>query len=188
MELEDLNLPVKVADAVNRALSGVGVDLPLFFTQLAALVLSLLALAWGVRKLRQEGAGSLLGLFVVAGFGLFALGVLAAWGESAFFPLPGEVVGQVALAPGGAGPPAVRLDQLRVALLDSRGEEVARESGAVDGRTGYFLLTYAPAFGERPRAVRVSAPGCPPLDVSLSRARLRAGAALYLSYPCGGVP
>lgn len=188
MELEDLNLPVKVADAVNAALSGVGVDLPLFFTQFAALALALAALAYGIRKLRREGAGSLLGLLVVAGFGLFALGVFAAWGESALFPLPGEVVGQVVLEPGGAGPPALRLDQLRVALLDSRGESVARESGAVDGRTGYFALTYAPAFGERPRTVRVSAPGCPPLDIAVSRAGLRAGAALYVSYPCGGTP
>jgi hypothetical protein len=188
MELDDLNLPVQVADAVNAALARVGVDLPLFFTQFAALVLSLLALAYGVRKLRKEGLGSLLGLLVVAGFGLFALGVLAAWGQGAFFPLPGEVTGQVALEWGGAGPPAVRLDQVRVALLDSRGEDVARESGAVDGRTGYFFLTYAPAIGERPRAVRVSAPGCPPLDVALSRSRLRAGAALHLAYPCGGGP
>ncbi|MEW6490292.1 MAG: hypothetical protein AB1578_20580, partial [Thermodesulfobacteriota bacterium] len=82
MELEDLNLPVKVADAVNAALAGVGVDLPLFFTQLAALALAVVALAYGIRKLRREGAGNLLGLLVVAGFGLFALGVLAAWGQS----------------------------------------------------------------------------------------------------------
>lgn len=188
MELEDLNLPVKVADAVNRALSGVGVDLPLFFTQFGALMLALLALAWGIRKLRQEGLGSLSGLLVVAGFGLFALGVLAGWGQGALSPLPGEVTGRVELILAENQPAPVRLDQVRVALLDSRGENVARESGGVDGRTGYFSLTYAPSFGERPRAVRVSAAGCRPLDVALSRTRLRAGAALHVSYPCTGTP
>jgi len=185
MELEDLNLPLKVADAVNAGLAGVGIDLPLFFTQFCVLILCILGLAYGVRKLRAEGVSNLLALLVVAGFGLFSLGVLAGWAETALFPLPGEVTGQVELTP---GPNAPQLGQLRVSLLDSRGESVARETGAVDSRTGYFALTYASSFGERPRRVRVAAPGCPPLDLPLSKARLRAGAAVHLQYRCGEQP
>ncbi len=185
MELEDLNLPVKVADAVNAGLAAAGIDLPLFFTQLCILVLGLLGLGFGIRKLRAEGITNLLALLVVAGFGLLSLGVLAGWAETALRPLPGEVSGRVEVVP---GPGAPTLAQVRVSLLDSRGESVARETGAVDSRTGYFALTHEPSFGERPRRLRVAAPGCEPLDLPLSKARLRAGAAVHVQYRCGGTP
>jgi len=79
VELGDLNLPVKVSDAINAALAAIGIVLPLAVTQGFVLILCVVALAYGIIKLRRREGTALLSVLIVAGFGLFAAGVGISW-------------------------------------------------------------------------------------------------------------
>lgn len=183
MGIEDLNIPVEIANAINNALSAVGISLPLYVTQLFLLLLSLTAFIYGIKRLRIEGTKDLVGILVTVAFGLMSAGVAFSWVEAAVNPLSGEVTGQVKISDVTGAPP---LTSVTVALLDFHGENVARERGIVDSRTGYFALTYAPVWGDRPRVLRITAPGCVPHDVPLDRVRLRMGSSLLIYYRCQG--
>lgn len=181
MELSDLNLPVKVSDAINTGLSGVGIVLPLAVTQGFVIILCLVALAYGVLKLRRQEGTALLSILIVAGFGLFASGVAISWVDQGLHPLPGEVKGQVQMV-GRTGPN--RYSGLRAALLDFHGDNIGRESGMVDSTTGYFLLTFTPVFGDWPRLIRITAPGCSPRDFPVGQTELREEKTFLLEYRC----
>jgi hypothetical protein len=179
--LDDVNLPVKLAELLAKGLGDVGMDLPLVAAQAFALVLYGAAFVWGLRKIRAEGSGKLVGWLVSVGFGLGMAGVVGGWAQAFVAPLPLRVTGQVELT-GGAG--SVRLADVRVQLLDFRGDNIALEPGIVDSRSGHFVLTHAREFGDRPRAIRVSAPGCADLDAPISRSRLRSGASFLVRFSC----
>jgi len=181
VELGDLNLPVKVSDAINAALAAIGIVLPLAVTQGFVLILCVVALAYGIIKLRRREGTALLSVLIVAGFGLFAAGVGISWIDHGLHPLSGEVKGQVEVL-GRSGPN--RYSGLRAALLDFHGENIARETGIVDSTTGYFVLTFSPVFGDRPRLIRVIAPGCASQDFPLGQTRLREGSSFLLQYLC----
>jgi len=181
MDLDSLNLPVKLTRVITDGLGTVGIDLPLFLTQAFLLVLCVAALVFGVRRMRRVGAGDLLGLLVVTGFGLFVAGVGYAWAQSLFAPVAGQLRGRIDLV-GQADRSAYT--GLRVALLNSRGQSVAREAGIVDSRNGFFVLSYDPEFGDHPRTLRISRPGCAELDLPLQRRSLRSAAVRSFSYRC----
>lgn len=181
MELDDVNLPVKVADLLARALSGVGLDLPLAASQAFALVLYAAAVVWGVRKLRSQGPGTLTGWLVTVAFGLGILGVLAGWAQSLLSPLPTRVTGEVQLDSHSTG---LRLTDVRVELLDFRGHNIALEPGIVDSRSGFFALTYIREFGDRPRQIRTSAHDCADLLTPIGRSRLKSEASFVVHYSC----
>lgn len=181
MELDDINLPVKVAELLARALAGIGLDLPLVVSQAFALVLYAAAVVWGVRRLRAGDPGKLTGWLVTVAFGLGILGVLAGWGQSLLSPLPTRVTGQVKLT---AEDPDVALSDVRVELLDFRGQNIAREPGIVDSRSGFFVLTYRPEVGDRPRHIRAVAAGCAELLTPIGRSRLESEASFLVPFTC----
>jgi len=181
MELEDINLPVKTAELLAGALADVGLDLPLLASQAFAMMLYTAAFVWGVRKIRAEGADQLVGWLVGVAFGIGVLGVLAGWAQSLLAPLPPRVTGQVEIVGEAHG---ARLTDVRVELLDFRGNNIALEPGIVDSRSGFFALSYAPEFGDRPRAIRASASTCRELDTPVGRNRLRNEASFLIRFRC----
>ena len=181
MDIDQLNLPVQVADAINAQLAAVGIVLPLVATQLFTLLLCLAALAYGVLRLRRDGIKNLLALLVVIGFGLFAVGIVYAWVEHVVQPVRGSLAGQINLLD---GQDESGYRDMRVSLLNFRGESVAREAGYVDSRNGFFALSYSPVFADPPRSLRIEKPGCQPYDVSLSRSKLASDHSIAVPYRC----
>lgn len=162
-----------------------GISLPLYATQFFALLLSAVALVYYIRILRKEGAKNLTRPLVTVAFGLIAAGIAFSWVEAVVHPLSGEVSGQLEITDASGSPP---LTAVRVALLDFHGENMARESGIVDSKTGYFALTYKSVFWDYPRTLRISAQGyCEPQVVPLERARLRMGSRLLIPFSCKDV-
>ena len=93
MEIDDLNLPVQIANAINAHLEAIGISLPLAVTQFFALVLCIAAMIYGILRLRKEGVKDLLGLLVVIDFGLCAGGITYAWAEHMLQPVRGMLEG-----------------------------------------------------------------------------------------------
>jgi hypothetical protein len=182
MDVDQLNLPVQIADAINAQLAVVGIILPLAVTQFFTLVLCLAALAYGVFRLRKDGVKDLLGLLVVIGFGLFAAGITYAWVEHAVQPVRGSLAGQVDVLD---RQDEARYQGMRVSLLDFRGDNVAHEAGFVDSRNGFFALTYEPVFADPPRTLRIEGPNCQPYDFALSRSKLASERPITVPYRCG---
>ena len=181
MELDDINLPVKIAELLAKALAGVGLDLPLVLSQVFALALYGTACIWGLKKIRSEDHGKLTGWLVSVGFGLGILGVVAGWAQALIAPLPTRVTGQVEII---GDTPDLSLADIRVELLDFRGNNIALEPGIVDSQSGFFILSYAPEFGDRPRAIRTTAAACNDLDTPVGRTRLRSEASFLVRFTC----
>jgi len=183
MDVEQLNLPVQIANAINAQLASVGISLPLAMTQFFTLALSLTALIYGILRLRKEGVKDLLGLLVAVGFGLFAVGIAYSWSEHFIQPVRGTLTGQIdALDRQGNE----RFENMRVTLLNFKQDRVAHEAGFVDTRNGFFALTYDVVLADPPRTLRVEAEGCQTLDFPLTRLKLVAERPIAVSYRCGG--
>lgn len=181
MELEDINLPVKAAELLAKALNGIGLDLPLAFAQIFAFVLYAAAFVWGIKRIREEGFGKLAGWLVSVAFGLGMVGIVSGWTLNLMSPLPTRVTGQVRLDRDGSG---MRLSNVRVALLDFRGNTISKEPGIVDSESGFFALSYEQSFGDRPRSIRTVAPGCADQVTAIGRSRLKSGASFLVIYAC----
>jgi hypothetical protein len=54
----------------------------------------------------------------------------------------------------------------------------------VDGDDGTFVLRFEPVFGDRPRQLEVSRPGCAPETYAIGRRRWRAGKHEELTFTC----
>lgn len=173
MDFEDLDIPSKITEKVTVGLGNIGVDVPLGLTQTFMLILCLVAFAYGVRKLRKEGAKNLTGLLIVVGFGLYTIGIGYSWSNIFLNPLPGELEGRVELAKlaPGENPEAAFL-AMRVELLDLKGENAGLTFGAVDSRSGRFIVKYHPAYFDYPRSLRIRSTGCKPQDLKLKRKTL----------------
>ncbi len=181
MTLEGLNLPIEVTRQLTDGLASVGIQLPLFVTQLFLLILSFTALIHGIRRLRREGASDLPALLLTVGFGLFVVGVMFAWGEELLYPLPGQLSGRVDRID---RQDVDRFEGLRVQLLNGSGEKVSREAGILDSRNGLFALSYEPVFADPPQTLRVTAPGCQAVDHHLQRSDLRQQSGFTITYRC----
>lgn len=173
MEFEDLDIPSKITEQVTIGLANVGIDVPMGLTQGFLLVLSLLAFGYGLRKLKKEGTQNLTGLLIVAGFGLYSVGIGYSWANIYLNPLPGELEGSVEISSRTAGE---RLDaqflSMNVELLDLKGENAGLTFGAVDSRTGRFIVKYHADQFDYPRTLRISSPGCAPRELKLKRSAL----------------
>lgn len=183
MDVEQLNIPVQIANAINTQLAAIGITVPLAVTQFFTLALCIAALTYGVLRLRKEGVKDLLGLLVVVGFGLFSLGIAYAWGEHLLQPVRGALAGQIDVRD---RQDDQRYTGMRVALLNHRGDRIAYEAGYVDSRNGFFALTYDVVFADPPRALRVEAPGCTTLEFPLTRSQLVRNRPLTVPYRCAG--
>ena len=183
MELEDLNLPIKIVTAVTEGLANLGIEPPLFIAQAFMLVLCIAAFIFGIILLRRRGIKNLMGLLVTIGFGLFAIGIIYFWLDNIMRPLPGRVTGNVEIV--NRDDPGLYYD-MRLTLLDFRDRNITIEGGFVDGRDGSFVLAYRPIFGDYPRSIQVTTPESKAQMFSLNRARLQTGTGIKLQYHHGG--
>ena len=183
MDVDQLNIPVQIANTINAQLAALGISVPLAVTQFFALALCIAALAYGILRLRKEGVKDLLGLLVVVGFGLFSLGIAYAWGEHYLQPLRGTLAGQIDVRDRQGDD---KYTGMRVALLNYRGDSIAHEAGFVDSRNGFFALSYDVVLADPPRTLRIEAPDCDTLDFPLTRAKLLAERPVAVPYRCGG--
>jgi len=181
MEIEDLNLPVRISQLVVEQLSLVGISLPLLWTQFLVLVLCLAASYFFINRLRQKQDKDLSSILITIAFMLFVLGILYSWLDNRLNPLPGEVTGQITLLDReGTG----RFNGLYVELIDFNDQNIAREKGIIDSRNGFFALTYEPDFADYPRFVRVSGRDCQAVNHPLTRAVLLSGDTVHLKIRC----
>ncbi|MDH5258979.1 MAG: hypothetical protein OEX07_13275 [Gammaproteobacteria bacterium] len=173
MDFDDLDIPSKITEKITIGLSNIGVDVPMGLTQSFMLVLCLVAFGYGLMKLRKEGTKNLLGLLIVVGFGLYSAGIGYSWGNIFINPLPGELEGSVEFVKKQKGE---RQDAeylgMRIELLDLKGESAGLTFGAVDSRSGRFIVKYIPAYFDYPRSLRIKSPGCKPQDLKLKRKTL----------------
>ncbi len=181
MAIEDINIPAEIAGQITRGLGAVGIQLPLFVAQAFLLVLSLAAFAFGAARVRREGIKDLPGLLTIVAFGLLSLGVLYAWGEGLLRPLGGELSGRIDRPD---RDDVERYQGMRVQLLDFSGQKISLGIGLLDDRDGRFSLSYAPAFSDPPRTLRITAPGCKTEDRKLRRSDLMRGEGITYTYRC----
>ncbi|MCP4078131.1 MAG: hypothetical protein GY744_18345 [Gammaproteobacteria bacterium] len=181
MEIEDLNLPVRISQFVVEQLKLVGISLPLLWTQLLVLVLCLAASYFFIQHLRQKEDRDLPSILITIAFVLFALGILYSWLDNRLNPLPGEVTGQITILDReGRG----RFNGLYVELIDFNDQNIAREKGIIDSRNGFFALTYKPDFADYPRFIRVSGNDCLTTNHPLTRSALLSGDTINLKMRC----
>ncbi len=173
--LELLDYPGEVLQKVVDLLAGVGVEVSPLVTQVFLLVLVLAVLVVFRRKLWPPARAERLALVAGMALLLVALGLLGHWARLLVAPLPDHVQGRVI---------AADLHQVRVALLDHRGEALPAGSGVVDTGSGEFALRYHVGFGDRPRTLVVRRPGCVEHRVPLGLAALRAGSCFEVEFTC----
>jgi hypothetical protein len=167
----------KLLDGITDMLSGVGIELPPMASQSTLLALvAVPAYVLGRRQLKNKEHMPLPALLGLTGFALVALGILVSWASQLVWPLPEQVSGFVNAHPVPA--------DLRVQLLDFRGDKISLSRGLVDSVDGRFVLDYKRSLGDRPRAIALSAPGCSTVEQKLSRAQLRSGQDLELDFSC----
>jgi hypothetical protein len=174
-----VDIPSKLLDGVVDAWAKIGVEFPLLVIQLSLLMLVLLLLYTLLRRMRKDlqNAGSF-SLVTAGALGLMALGILFSFFQELFFPLPRDVGGKVK---------AASLHEVHVQLLDFRGHSISSNE-LVDSDNGAFSLPYQSTLRDRPRRLRVTAPGCEPQDFSLERTQLRAGSAIEVEFSCRRKP
>ncbi|MDH5231522.1 MAG: hypothetical protein OEZ58_03685 [Gammaproteobacteria bacterium] len=173
MEFDDLDIPSKITEKITLGLSNIGIDVPMGLTQGFMLVLCLAAFTYGIMKLRKEGSSNLTALLIVIGFGLYSVGIAYSWGNVFLNPLPGELEGSVEIVKQNN---TEQVDSsylaMRIELLDLKGESAGLTFGAVDSRSGRFIVKYMPAYFDYPRSLRIKSPGCMPQDIRLKRKAL----------------
>lgn len=177
--LEVLDYPGEVLQKVVDLLSGVGVELGPVVIQGFLLVLVLAVLVAFRRKLWPLSGAEHLALVAGAALLLVALGIVGHWVRLMVAPLPDHVQGRVL---------AADLHQVRIGLLDHRGEAVPAGSGVVDTGNGEFVLRYRVGFGDRPRTLVVRRPGCVERQVPIGLAALRAGSFFEVEFTCEANP
>jgi amino acid transporter len=173
--LSFFDYPGEFLDKIVEQLAKVGVDVGPLGSQLVLLLLAAATLFafrrqfWPLRSARPWGLIS--GVAVI----VLAAGVIYSWIYQLIKPLPDHVYGKVH---------AAELSNIRVSVIDLQGELIPAGTGAVDTVTGEFALRYRVSFGDRPRALRVSKPGCEERRYPISRARLRAQEEFILDFTC----
>lgn len=183
MEIEDLNLPVRISQFVVEQLKLVGISLPLLWTQFLVLILCLAASYFFIKRLRQKEDKDLPSLLITIAFVLFALGILYSWLDNKLNPLPGEITGQITLLD---LDDTQRFNGLYVELIDFNDQNIAREHGIIDSRNGFFALTYEVDFADYPRFIRVAGNDCQITNHPLTRSALLSGDTIHLKMRCKG--
>lgn len=184
MEFDDLDLPSKITEQVTLGLANVGIDVPMGLMQGFLLILSLIAFSYGINKLRKEGTQNLLGLLIVVGFGLYSVGIGYSWVNIFLNPLPGELEGSVEISRQTSGESVEsQFLTMNVELLDLKGENAGLTFGAVDSRTGRFIVKYDADQFDYPRTLRISSLGCAPQTIKLKRRTLHQKADLDSNIP-----
>lgn len=168
-----LQRPGELLDGVAAQLSKVGIDLAPLWLQLFLLAIVVALLIPVIKAVRARRKKDRLPLVAAVVLGLVGVGVLIGLAENA--TMPDRVGGTVAFA---------RPADLRLALLDFRGETISAGSGLVDSATGRFALHYSPLVDGRARKLRISAAGCQTMDIVLGRAQVRAANEGQWSFQC----
>lgn len=175
-DLALLDMPGQAFDMAIELLSMVGIQPSPFVSQFFLLIITLAILAWVLRRAwpikKDVKVGTVLGIVV---FGLVSITILIHWIYLVINPLPDHIFGKIVTSD---------LAELRVELRDFRGEAVPVGSGAVDQESGDFVLRYQIPFGDRPRQLVVSQPGCQSQSYPVSRSKQRAQADFILAYDC----
>lgn len=181
MEIEDLNLPVRISQYLVEQLNLIGIALPLVWTQTIVLVLCVAASYYFIKKLIANGVKDLPSLLISIAFILFVTGILLSWLNNLVNPLPGEITGQITvLDKNGPG----RYDGLYVELLDFNQQNIARERGLIDSRNGFFAVTYPAEFADYPRYIKISGSDCQTSKHPLKRSNLVSSDQLQLKIRC----
>jgi len=172
MDLKELDIPSQITEEITLGLSKIGIDVPMGLTQGFMLILCLVAIIYGIKKLRKDGAKNLVAVLVVVGFGLYSLGITYSWTNIYLNPLPGELEGSVKIVSNNDDFDDSKFLAMRIELLDLKGENAGLTFGAVDSRNGRFIVKYIPSFFDYPRSIRIHTPGCKTVDVKLKRLSL----------------
>lgn len=168
-----VDLPGQLLDKIVEALAKVGIDLPALVLQGFLLVLVIIALYVAVRALREDWRNPRpVPLFSTVALALIVIGIVFGIVSQAL--LPDRLVGRVA---------ATDLIEVRVELLDHRGEVVST-GGSVDTQTGVFVAYYTPRWYGRARVLRITSPGCDPVDHVISPSRLNKGVETTWNFTC----
>ena len=79
-----------------------------------------------------------------------------------------------------------KLKDLRVSILDSRGNKISLSDGVVDTTNGTYSVSYKADFGIRPYTIRVTTRQCPHFDYPIPRDAFQRTLTLTIPFSCGG--
>lgn len=168
-----LQWPGELLDRIVALLGKVGIDLAPLWLQAFLFVIVVALLIPVMRRVRARRKADRLPAIAAVVLALALLGIVIGIVENA--STPRRVAGSVGFD---------RLQDVRVTLLDFRDLTVSTGSGQVDSSTGQFALHYSPLMNGRARKLRISAPGCKPIDMPLARSQLRAASEVKWTYSC----
>jgi hypothetical protein len=75
--------------------------------------------------------------------------------------------------------------EIRVSVLDVKGNKISLDDGLVDTTDGRYSVSYQPKPGLRPSNLRVTTKGCPPKDYRIGPQELYKGI-FNIPFSCGG--
>lgn len=182
-----VDLPSQILEMVLDTLGGVGIDLPTYLLQVFLFILTVTAFVVTLRRLRKEAINGEdkvsrdpKMVLVAVGLGLILCGILFAWIEQLVYPLPHEIKGEIEIIG--------HIDQssynnLELVVLDNK--DNALGSGFVDTAQGNFAVFWETGFGNRPRKILITAPGCSRYITPIGYDSLRKNKVKIL-FECGG--
>jgi TIR domain len=160
-----------VADLARRP----GLAVPPALVQTAALVLIGLYLLRQRRRVWPLPAARAVRLAACAFAIVLGAGLVYDWSREGFGSRRDHILGVIQAADRGG---------MRVRALDSLGRDISPGGAPVDGEDGTFVLRFEPVFGDRPRQLEVSRPGCAPETYPIGRRRWRDQGRSELRFTC----
>jgi hypothetical protein len=172
--------PGNLLESIVITLSSVGIEVPLVGLQALLFILTLVMVILLVLHLRREPGKRILYLGVT-GLLLIMSAIAYVWIDELFNPFPRELKGTIELVDRQEN---ISYNDLLISLLDFQEKPLMVDIRGIDSQTGVFYVFYHGGFGERPRYIAVSAPGCEEEKIKINAAAWRKGDPFRLVFPC----